>query len=64
MTRTIAKFAAPALLAVASFAAQAGEGPLQVEVQKAAQSQAAPAQAAQTAVSKQPVQKPVIQVGA
>lgn len=64
MTRTLAKLAAPALLAVASFAAHAGEGPAQVEVQKAAQSQVSQPQTTQTAVSKQPVQSPVVNVGA
>lgn len=53
MTRTIAKFVAPAALVLASFAAQAGEGPIQVESTRAT---AAPATSAtQTAVPQAPV---------
>ena len=59
MTRTIAKFVAPAALVLASFAAQAGEGPIDVRTAPSAQPQSS-----QTTVAQQPAQKPVINVGA
>lgn len=47
MTKTIARIALPAALALAAFGAQAGEGPIEVRVTPTA-AQTAPAAAAST----------------
>ena len=50
MTKTLARIALPAALALAAFGAQAGEGPIDVRVAPAA-AQTAPAAATSTATA-------------
>ncbi|MEI7447559.1 MAG: hypothetical protein WCK28_21910 [Burkholderiales bacterium] len=72
MTHRLVKFAAPAALVIASFAAHAGEGPIEVRHATASSQQAAQpaaaapsaAQSVQGASAKQPASTTWINVGA
>lgn len=53
--KTFSKFAAPVALVLASFGAQAGEGPAQIEIQQPVVQSGAPAPAAKATAQQQPI---------
>jgi hypothetical protein len=53
--KTLAKFAAPVALVLASFGAHAGEGPAQIEVQPPVVQSSTPAPAVKATAPQQPI---------